>query len=83
MEIELVGENYPREVEFIGKVKCLESKEHDMSWEFQEGEEYNLYEQEFDDGEIRYIVLNDNSGWYAFYIDKDNLCGDTFMFITK
>jgi len=37
MEIELVGESFPREVEFVEKVICVESKEHDMSWEFQKG----------------------------------------------
>lgn len=83
MKIELVGENKPREVEFYGEVICTESKEYDMSWEFQEGEEYKLYKQTFDDGTDLYIVLNEDSGWYSNYRDINNLSGNTFVFKLK
>ena len=59
MKIRFVSEIFDREVELIGKVLCTRSVEYDMSWEFQDGKEYNLYKQLLDDNPnnsyIKYI----------------------------
>ena len=52
MKIKFVDEYTDRDVELIDKVLCTRSIKYDMTWEFQEDKEYNLYKQTFDDYSI-------------------------------
>jgi hypothetical protein len=71
MKIRLIGEIADREVELLGKVLCVRSDIHDMSWEFEKDKAYDLYEQIFEDGTKLYIVFNE--GWYANFDDINAL----------
>jgi len=81
MIIQLLDEYSDREVELEGRVLCTRSDEYDMSWEFQEGTEYDLYKQVFEDGEELYIVFNE--GWYATFTDINEMSDKYFEFKYK